>query len=344
MKRIGNLFDQCFTVDNLYQAFITARKGKRNKRAVFEFEKNLAFNLIQLHKEIHSGIYQPKPYFTFTIYEAKPRIIHAPAFRDVVVQHAIYKFIYPIFDSTFIHTSYACRKGKGTHRCANFVQESMRKVSSDSYTLHLDVKKFFYNIDRTILSNLLERKIKDQRLHKIMNLYSNYEGDKGIPIGNLLSQIYASIYLNPVDHYIKRELKVKYYARYVDDLVLVGLSKEQSTNYQQKIQSFLKNILKLDLSKYKIALLKKGLNFVGYRTWRSKRFVRKHSLHQFGKRLREGNVLSLNSLMGHARNTSTHSHYCNRINTENPELIPYLPHFNRNLFKSCQTAFTAIPQ
>jgi retron-type reverse transcriptase len=327
MKRIGNLFDQCFTIDNLYQAFLTARKGKRNKRAVFEFEKNLSSNLIQLHKEIHSETYQPKPYFTFSIYEAKPRVIHAPNFRDVVVQHAIYKFIYPIFDSTFIHTSYACRKGKGTHRCADFAQESMRKVSPDSYTLHLDVRKFFYSIDRNILANLLKKKIKDQRLLRIMNLYFNYDGYNGIPIGNLLSQIYASIYLNSVDHYIKRELKVKYYSRYVDDLVLIGLSKEKSNEYKQKIEFFLDQNLRLSLSKFTIAPLRKGINFVGYRTWKSKRFVRKHSLYQFRKRLKEGNTISLTSLMGHAKNTSTLMHYCKRINNERPDLIHDLPHF-----------------
>ena len=327
MKRVGNLFDQCFTLENLYEAYLTARKGKRNKRAVFEFEKNLSSNLIKLHKEIHASTYKPTPYHTFTIYEVKPRIIHAPAFRDVVVQHAIYKYIYPIFDKTFIHTNYACRKGKGTHRCADYVQNAMRKVPPNTYTLHLDVSKFFYSIDRNILGSLLENKIKDQKLLSLMKLYAEYEGELGIPIGNLLSQICASIYLNSIDHYIKRELKVRFYARYVDDLMLIGLSLDKAKIYQSKIEDFLKTNLNLSLSKYKISHLKQGINFVGYRTWRSKRFVRRHSLYQFGKRLKQEKVPNLNSLMGHAKNTATLLHYCKRINKERPYLIPNLPHY-----------------
>ncbi len=326
MKRYGNLFDSCFTIENLYQAYLTARKGKRNKRAIFEFEKNLSTNLINLHQEIHSNHYKPQPYYVFVIHEAKPRTIHAPAFRDVVVQHAIYRYIYDIFDKSFIFTNYACRKGKGTHRCSDYVQQSMRLVDPNSYTLHLDVRKFFYSINRNILYKLLANKIKDQKLLSLMFSFAEYNAT-GIPIGNLLSQIYASIYLNSVDHYIKRELKVKYYARYVDDLVLIGLTKEQANKYKIKIETFLLTNLDLKLSKYRIAHLKYGINFVGYRTWKSKRFVRRRSLHQFGKHLTSGNIASINSLMGHARNTSTHRHYCRRINKQRPDLIRKLPHY-----------------
>lgn len=327
MKRHGNLFDRCFSAENLYAAYLDARKGKRAKRAVFEFEKRLGPNLAELREEILTGTYQPRPYFSFMVQERKPRLIHAPAFRDVVAQHAIYRIVYPLFDRTFIDQSYACRKGKGTHRCADYVQQAMRQYPGDRYTLHLDVRKFFYTIDRAILRELLKRVIKDERLLTVMGLYAEHGDPLGIPIGNLLSQLYALIYLNPVDHYIKRVLKVRHYARYVDDLVLIGLTRDEALMARDAIAVFLRDRLGLSLSKAGLALVKRGVNFVGYRTWRSTRFVRRHSLHLFGYALRRGRVDSLTSLMGHAQHTGSLGHYRRRIVHERPELIPFLPHF-----------------
>ena len=327
MKRHGNLFELCFTEENLFHAYLEARRGKRNKRACFEFEKTLSSNLSLLHSELHSNVYSPRPYYKFHIQDPKPRIIFAPAFRDVVVQHAIYQQIYPIFDRTFIETSFACRKGKGTHRCADYVQDSMRKSPPDSFNAHLDVRKFFYMIDRGILRELLERKIKEPHLIDLLMKFANHGEPLGIPIGNLLSQLFALIYLNPVDHFIKRELKVKFYTRYVDDMALIGLSLDDAQEFSEKIENFLDDQLNLSLSKSKIFQMRKGLNFVGFRTWRSKRFVRRHSLFQFGKALRKENIISINSLMAHAKNTATNFHFCKRIILEKPHLIPNLPHF-----------------
>jgi len=276
----------------------------------------LGTNLIELQQELQTETYYPRPYHKFVVYEHKPRLIHAPAFRDVIVQHAIYHVIYPLFDKTFIDTNFACRKGKGTHRCADYVQQSMRFYHGNFYTLHLDIRKFFYSIDQTILLNLINKKIKDERLLRVMNLYIKTDDDKGIPIGNLLSQLYALIYLNPIDHFIKRELKIKHYARYVDDLVLIGLKKEEAIRVRNTIANFLFEHLNLMLSKATIATIRRGLNFVGYRTWRKTRFVRRHSLHYFGKCLLLRNTKSLTSLMSHARHTGTFYHYCNRIKTE----------------------------
>lgn len=324
MKRYGNLFDKCFCQDNLYQAFLDARKGKRSKKSCFEFEKSLGYELDNLRTELYEGNYKPRPYFSFIIQEAKPRKIYAPAFRDVVVQHAIYRIIYPIFDKTFIDTSFACRKGKGTHQCADYAQWAMRQSSHDSFTLHLDVSKFFYSIDQEILIQLLATKIKDYRLLTVMAQYIAYGEPVGIPIGNLLSQLFALIYLNPIDHFIKRELKVKYYARYVDDMMLIGLTKEQASHFSKLIENELGK-LNLKFSKTIIQPLKRGINFVGYRTWASKRFVRKHSLYQFSRALKTQNVPVLTSLMAHGRRTSTFAHYCSKIADNYPELIYDVP-------------------
>lgn len=308
-KKVGYLFEKAFTKENLYLAFLDARKGKRKKRATLNFEKNLGANIEELYIELHENNYRPRPYSWFMVYEPKPRIINAPAFRDLVVQHAIYRVIYPIFDKTFIHTSFACRKGGGTHKASSYTQAQMKKYSGELYFLKLDIRKFFYSIDRTILRKLFEKKIKDRKFVDVMCMFTQMNGDVGIPIGNLLSQLYALIYMNPVDQYIKRELKVKSYVRYVDDFVLIGLSLEEAKDFKRKIESFVKEKLNLELSHWHIQKIKRGINFVGYRTWKRIKFVRKHSMYKMKKAIKKMKLESIISLIGHAAKTATMKYY-----------------------------------
>lgn len=302
MKRVGYLFEQAFTKDNLYQAYLDASKHKHGNQACFKFERRLSYNLDSLYDELQSGTYRPQPYLTFTVYEPKERKIYAPAFRDLVVQHAIYRVIRSIFDRAFIDQSYACRKGKGTHACANYAQAALIASPADSYTLKLDIRKFFYRINRDVLRRLIECKIKDTRFVDVMMLFADYGEPIGIPIGNLLSQIYALVYLNPLDHFIKRELKAKRYCRYVDDFIIFGITRKQADEYLVRIIAFIKT-LGLELSRFTIALVKRGVNFVGYRTWVGKRFIRKRSLFVFSRALRAGKIQSVISILGHARRT-----------------------------------------
>lgn len=299
------MFDRVFSRANLYQAYLDARKGKRKKNACFEFDTNLGANLEQIYTEIHSGTYKPTAYHKFTVYEPKERIIYAPAFKDIVVQHAIYRVIYAIFDRTFINTSFACRKGLGTHRASAYTQKALCCYDDDLYTLKLDIRKFFYSISRPILRKLIERRIKDRRLVDIMMLFAEYEDPVGIPIGNLLSQVYALIYLNPLDHFVKRQLKIRHYVRYVDDFILFGLSRDKCVEYKEKIIAFLKTALSLQLSKHTIQKIKKGGNFVGYRTWKNYRLIRKYSLFKFKRFMKRGKWESIISLLGHAKNTQS---------------------------------------
>lgn len=331
MKRIGNLFEKTFSPETLYSAYLDARKGKRGKRACFQFELALGANLRALHRQIHCGEYAPAEYYKFMVYEPKPRLIRAPAFRDTVVQHAIYRVIYPLFERTFIATSFACRKGFGTHRASDYAQRAMRSCDAELYTLKLDVRKFFYSIDRDILRALIARKIKDDRLLSVMMLFAQMDGPKGIPIGNLLSQIYALIYLNPVDHFIKRALAIRHYVRYVDDMVLIGLSRDECLDCRRKIVDFLKTELRLELSKSSIQKIRKGLNFVGYRTWRSKRFIRKYSLYKFRKRVRSHRLEPVVSLLGHARQTDSLPYMIKIIENQQPSLLNKLPKGYRRL-------------
>ena len=306
MKRIGNLYETVFSEENLYAAYLAARRGKRKKAACFNFERRLGANLKALHEELHGGAYLPRPYFRFMVYEPKPREIYAPAFRDIVVQHAIYRVIYDIFDRSFISTSFACRYGYGTHRASDYTQRALRACSGDAYTLKLDVRKFFYSIDRSILRTLIERKIKDKRLVDVMMQFAEMDQPKGIPIGNLLSQLYALIYLNPIDHFIKRQLKARHYARYVDDFILFGMSRPESLKLKAWIVKFLREKLGLELSKSTIQKIKRGVNFVGYRTWRTRRFIRKYSLYKFRRKAKAGDSAAVASLLGHAKRTDSY--------------------------------------
>jgi hypothetical protein len=305
MKRAGQLFDRAFSEENFYFAYIDARKGKRKKRACFEFETKLGTNLAVLYEEVCNGIYKPRPYFKFIVHEPKVRTIHAPVFRDIVVQHAIYRVIYSVFNRSFISTSFACRLGYGTHRASDYTQKALRLHDENLYTLKLDIRKFFYSIDRAILRALIERKIKDRRLVDAMMLFAEKDGSLGIPIGNLLSQIYALIYLNPIDHFIKRVLKVKYYVRYVDDFILIGLTRDNCLKYRSLIINFLRENLQLELSKSTIQKIKRGINFVGYRTWQNKRIIRKYSLYKFRRFVKREKQESIISLLGHAKRTNS---------------------------------------
>lgn len=323
MKRVGNLFDIIFSKENIYSAYLDARRGKRKNRACFQFEMCLGSNLANLYEEIHNGNYKPKPYFKFIIYEPKERIIHAPAFRDTVVQHAIYRIVYSIFDKTFINTSFACRIGYGTHRASDYTQKSLRAYGDEDYILKLDIRKFFYSIDREILKKQIERKIKDKRLVNVMLLFAEKNEPLGIPIGNLLSQIYALIYLNSLDHFIKRVLKVKHYVRYVDDFILIGLSRDKCLEYKRLIIDFLKNKLGLKLSRSTIQKVKRGVNFVGYRTWKNRRLMRKYSLYKFKRSIKKGKRDSIVSLLGHAKQTNSLK-YMLRIIRETPNFKVFI--------------------
>jgi retron-type reverse transcriptase len=305
-KRVGNLFGAMFTLEALHSAYLKSRVSKRYKVSVMEFERDLGANLQELLGELHSGSYEPRPYKSFHVYEPKPRLIHAPHFRDVVVQRAMYDTLYPIMDATFLVDSFGCRVGYGTHRSADKVQHYMRQSSGDSYTLQMDIRKFFYRIDREVFVIIWKKKIKDDRVIKLIGQFTEYEGT-GIPIGNLMSQLSALVYLNELDHFIKRELKAEKYVRYVDDFVIFDISKERAHELLQKIESFLQNYLKLELSKYRIAPINRGVNFCGFRTWRRVRFIRKHALLTFKRAVRAMKVESVISCLGHAKSTASYA-------------------------------------
>lgn len=175
------------------------------------------------------------------------------------------------------------------------------------------VRKFFYSIDRTVLRAQIERKIKDRRFIDVMMQFARMDTPTGIPIGNLLSQTYALITLSGLDHFAKRTLKARHYARYMDDFIAIGLTLDEALRFKRETEAFVVNGLNLSLSHWMIAKIKRGINFVGYRTWRSVRFVRKHSVLSFKRAVGLGNINSITSLLGHAAHSSSIVFFANYL-------------------------------
>lgn len=248
MKTYKNLYPQIVSFDNLLLAWHKARKGKRYSPAAAVFERHLDVELAALHKELGDETYQPGPYRSFTVHEPKRRTISAAPFRDRVAHHALCNVIGPIFERQFIDDSYANRVGKGTHRALDRCTEFMRRYK---FVLQCDIQQFFPAIDHAILKHILARTLADPQTialcEKIIDsgtglLAHEYEmrwfpGDdllaaarpRALPIGNLTSQFWANVYLNPLDQFVKHTLRCQGYERYVDDFLCLPTTNSPCT-------------------------------------------------------------------------------------------------------------------
>lgn len=209
MKRYGNLFSEFASFANLYQAYKKARKGAVGKPETRAFTFHLEPQLLELQTELLTGNYQPSPYRYFCIYDPKERQISVAAFRDRVVHHALINVLEPIYERCFIHDSYATRKGKGTHLAIERARRFLRKTG---WFWKCDIDKYFDSMDQHTLIAILRRKIKDERLLSVVHRIVGNGGVAGIglPIGNLTSQFFANVYLNPFDHFVKNELGMRH--------------------------------------------------------------------------------------------------------------------------------------
>jgi retron-type reverse transcriptase len=292
MQSHNGLWEKLISFKNLLLAYKKARKAKPSSIEVLIFSMNLERNLFALQNELASGTYRLSGYRCFTIFEPKKRTIKALPFKDRVVQHALCNLIEPIFDNTFINTSFACRKKKGTHKGLATIKKAVQsKFVNEGYALKCDVRKYFPTIDHSILKKILFERIKDKQICNLMCLIidsdvSEFGINKGIPIGNLTSQLFANIYLNELDKFVKHKLKAKYYYRYVDDFLIFSDSKKKLHIFKKKIKRFLKTRLFLEIPKRKtnIYLIKDGVDFVGYKIFSSFVRLRKSNLTKFKKR------------------------------------------------------------
>lgn len=279
-KTIKNSFYKKLTFDKFLDAHKRASKNKCNKYEVLKFNVDLETNIVNIIDSIKNGTYKLGKYHIFIIYEPKERIIKCLPYRDRIVQQwYIYEFIKPYIIPRLINNTCACIDNRGTHYAVKLTQKYMRKMKreyNEYYVLKLDIKKYFYNIDKSILYNIMCEYISDKKLLNLTHMFIYDNKDLiGIPIGNYTSQYFANIYLDKLDKYIKEELKIKYYIRYMDDFVLLLKTKEECIILMNKIRYFLKEKLHLELNhKSKYYPNKMGINFCGYRIYETHILVR----------------------------------------------------------------------
>ncbi len=264
-RKFDGLFDSMADFLNLRDAFYAASKGKRDRLAVATFQSTLEMNLFAMEKDLQNETYEFGPYRSFYVSEPKRRLIESARFRDRVVHHAICMKLNPIFFPRFYEYSFACLPGKGTHSSMLTLHKWVQK-SGRPYFLKCDIRKYFPSVKRPILLGILKRTLADEKLLRLLEKLILTAPRTGIPIGNLTSQLFANIYLNELDQYVKRELKEPYYVRYMDDFVFLLNSHEEALRLREKIEKFVVEKLDLELSpeKVRIGLVDEGLPFVGY--------------------------------------------------------------------------------
>jgi retron-type reverse transcriptase len=295
-KIFHNIFDDIISLENLFSTWEEFKRGKRNKPDVPKFEYNLEANIFQLQQELKAKTYKHSNYNSFYIQDPKLRRIHKACVKDRVLHHAIFRILYPIFDPTFISDSYSCRIKKGTHKAVNRLQQFARKVSKNNtkncYILKCDVKKFFDSIDHDILISLIQKRIRNNEtiwlIEEIIKSFS-ISPNKGLPLGNITSQLFANIYLNELDQFIKHALKVKYYIRYCDDFVILSNNNEYLKELILTINDFLKEKLKLSLHSDKIKIRKyhQGIDFLGYVSFPYYRILRTKTKRRMFKKIQQ---------------------------------------------------------
>jgi len=297
--------EMVFNISSLLSAYYSCRRGKRNSFYALEFEHNYERNLYTLHNDLVSKKYTIGRSVCFVITYPTLREIFAANFRDRVVHHLLISHIEKDIDKTFIYNSLACRKEKGGILGIRRLRKDINKITNNkqtnAYYLKLDIQSFFYTIDKNILYELLSEKVarlnfsqKDKedllwlskkiifhnpctnyiqkgsldalkKLPKNKSLFTT-PPDKGLPIGNLTSQFFANVYLNEVDQFIKRKLKVKYYLRYADDMLFLSRDMEELRDIEEEVRKFLHKKLKLKIkdNKTKYASVYSGIDYLGY--------------------------------------------------------------------------------
>lgn len=300
-KSYNNLFSRIYSFESLYKAYLKAQSCKRYHGDVLRFRQNLEENLIQLQNELIWKAYKTGEYRTFYVYEPKERLVAALPFRDRVLHHSLVAVIEPIWERRFLYDSYACRKGKGTHAGADRIQDFLVRAKrkwGQVYCLKGDISKYFPSIDREILKQLLRKRIAckdtlwlcDEIIDSAKKLNDGIP--KGVPIGNLTSQLFANVYLHELDEFIKHDLRQKYYVRYMDDFVILGENKLYLHGLRIEISNFLENNLSLKLnSKTQVFNAKHGINFLGYRIWSTHRLLRNDSKRRMKRKLRRYSAL-----------------------------------------------------
>jgi retron-type reverse transcriptase len=276
MSRIQyqHTYNHIISLENLLEAWTEFAKGKRSRADVQGFERNLMANIISLHRALAAKTYAHFVYRIFKISDPKPRVIHTASVRDRLLHHALYRKLAPFFAKTFIADSNSCQMGKGTHRALRRFNKFINVVSKNNtktvWVLKCDIRKFFASIDQTILLGIMAQYIPDKNILWLVSaivgsFYSSTKG-KGLPLGNLTSQLLSNIYMNEFDQFAKHRLKAEFYLRYADDFAVLSGNRAYVENILPLMREFLGQKLKLSMHPDKVFIrtVFSGIDFLGW--------------------------------------------------------------------------------
>ena len=294
MKTYTRLWPALTSRENLETAYEKTKKGKRSAE-VLAFAEHWRHHLAVLRCDLATKRYRPKPLEKFILRDPKTRVISVSDFRDRIVHHALVNILQPIFEPTFIHDSYASRKGKGTlpaiKRFDEFKRQTMRNNTRPGHVLKADIHHYFDTVDHEVLLCIIGRKMRDPDVLLLIQLilenhHSKTPG-KGMPLGNWTSQFFANIYLNELDQFVKQELGVKRYIRYVDDFVILHESREELEKYKLHIGDFLEEKLRLKLHPTKCSIIPfhHGVAFLGFRIFPYHKLVTRRNWRKIRRKI-----------------------------------------------------------
>jgi len=309
-------YNDIISLENILEAWKEFVVGKHDRRDVQEFERNLMTNIFSLHRELVTKTYTHSAYRAFKIADPKQRDIHKASIRDRLLHYAIYRKLYPFFERVFIADSYSCRNNKGTHkairRFSTFCYAVSKNNTKTVWVLKCDIKKFFASIDHDVLMNILQARISDSGIRWLLtttinSFYSTRHG-VGLPLGNLTSQLFANVYLNELDQFIKHKLKATYYIRYADDFAILSPDKGVLMDMLPKIERFLSKELHMQLHPDKVFIktLASGVDFLGWVHFPGYRVLRPATKRRIIRRLNSNPVpTSVQSYIGLFRHGNT---------------------------------------
>ena len=316
-KHHRNLINQILDPENFRAAYAKASRGRRNSAGYLAFKEHDAARLAHLRQSIQQRTYRPGPPREFWVYEPKPRPITALPFRDRIVQHALVAITGPIFEAGMLPQSYGCRIGRGIHSGACQTQALIRRLARSGrpvYALKTDFSKYFYSIDRAVLWRRIEAKISCRHTLWLIEQFTPRTG-RGLPIGNLTSQLWANVYGTAVDRFLAQRLRVGTFVRYMDDIVVLHNSRGVLEGVRDFLEWYCLNSLRLEFSHWSIQPVERGVNFLGYRIFPQHKLLRRDSVSRAKRRIwrltraRDSEALRrfLAAWLGHAQWADSHN-------------------------------------
>ncbi|MDO8581991.1 MAG: reverse transcriptase/maturase family protein [bacterium] len=314
MKKLcSSSYDDIIAIENLLGAWQEFVCGKRAKRDVQDFSRNLIDEVSALHDDLARGAYRHGGYEHFVVHDPKRRDIHKASVRDRLVHHAVYRVLYLFFDSTFIADSFSCRFGKGTHRAMDrfrsFAYQASHNHTRTAWVLQCDIRKFFASVDHAILLSILSEYIPDRRIMGLLvNIIASFSGVRpgvGLPLGNLTSQLFVNIYMNVFDQWVKHRLHARGYVRYADDFVIFSYDRTALVKAIPLIGQFLQEHLHLSLhpTKVHIRTVASGVDFLGWVHFPDHRVLRMATQRRMMRRIvahpTDATFQSYYGLLGH---------------------------------------------